>query len=268
MGEDGGMAALPVFLVHFEAPDWCRSAVGTVLGSDVPVAVTVVNNGGELDLDPAVTVVDADRNGGYAGGANIALRRWLEGEAPYCVIASHDLHVEPDTLRLLVAAADRAPTFGILGPATTNWAGQPFDGDENGVEARTGMSGTCLLLRRECITDIGLFDPTFRSYGEDDEICVRAWAHGWKVGRVPEARAEGRGTSDSAYRELNSLANRPLLAMRQHGLKAGLRKFARQVVDLLTGKPLRVSRAVYVRGLVIGLGRLLKGLVRQPPRAH
>lgn len=266
------VASLPVFLIHFEAPEWCSSATSTLLASDTPVTVTVVNNGGRLDLDADVSVVDTDRNRGYAGGANTALRQWLRTDVPYCIIGSHDLHVEPDTLRLLVEAADRAPSFGILGPCTTtNWAGGLVDGSEPGIEARKTMSGTCLLFRRECVRQIGLFDPTFRSYGEDDEICHRAWAHGWKVGRVVAARADGRGTRGSRYRQVNTLANRPLLELRRKGLKAGFMRYwaeARRLPSSMAGRTqLGVPKRVYARALFVGFGRLWMGAVRRPPRA-
>ena len=83
--------------------------------------VTVIHNGGER---PHVTglarVIDSPSNGGYTAGANIALRDWLGSGDEWCVIGSHDLHVEPDTFsRMLEIGADH-PDVGIIGPRLTN----------------------------------------------------------------------------------------------------------------------------------------------------
>jgi GT2 family glycosyltransferase len=47
------------------------------------------------------------------------------------------------------------------------------------------VSGCCLLARRECLADLGGFDPAFFLYYEDVDLCVRAWARGWSVWYEP-----------------------------------------------------------------------------------
>jgi hypothetical protein len=221
---------LPVYLIHWNAPDWVQAASDTILGSDIDVAVTVVDNGpasatAELNLDPRVTVVSTDTNLGYAGGANVGLRDWLAAEphSDWCVVAAHDLHVEPDTLRRLLEAGGRSPGFGILGPATTtNYAGTRL-AEHDGIEERDAMSGTCLLIRRECVEEVGLFDEAFGSYAEDKELCYRARALGWKVGRVPDARAEGLGTR-SPDRTALLAGNNVLFELRVNGWGPAVRR--------------------------------------------
>jgi GT2 family glycosyltransferase len=193
--------------------------------------VTVVDNSGDFEHD--VRIVRPEGNLGFTGAANVALREWLRSEEPYCVVAAHDLHVEPGTLRKLVSAAQARPQYGVLGP---NLTPQGVHGDLIGfdghVETRDMVSGACLLLKRDCIAEIGLFDEEFGTYTEDREICLRAIDHGWQVGRVLAATAItlGRGSPDAA---LMYLPNHVLLEWKRNGWGGAGRKLAEQLARLL-----------------------------------
>ncbi|MGH9228130.1 MAG: glycosyltransferase family 2 protein [Acidimicrobiales bacterium] len=217
--------ALPVYLVHHDAPDWVRSSVASILRSDTPVAVTVVDNGPPQDLGlPAeVRVLATGRNTGYAGAANAAITDWLSGDAAYAVVGAHDLHVEPDTLRALVDAAESEPRAGVVAPTlSTNAVGQAV-GTQGALDLRAWVSGTCLLLRRSCIEAVGGFDELFGSYGEDDELCWRVRRAGWLVARVPGATGHGLGSGAGRRRRRLQYRNFVLLAYRTRGLRGALR---------------------------------------------
>jgi hypothetical protein len=257
-----------VYLVHWNAPDWVSSATASILASDIDVQVHVVDNGppeasDRLVLDPRVAVLEPGRNGGYSAGANVAVLHWRTGSAEWCVIGSHDLHVEPDTLRRLLEAGRAAPQVGILGPnVATNNAGRSL-GTVDGIEERTAVSGTCLLLRRSCIDSIGGFDEDFGSYGEDNELCERARAAGWQVGRVLDAQARGLG-SRVARRDARVRAGYLLLRFKTHGIRVALRlllgdarRAATASFDLLRhglrGLERRQAAADHLVGLARGL---------------
>lgn len=216
---------LPVYLVHHDAPDWVRSSVASILRSDTPVVVTVVNNGPDEDLGlaPGVRVLSTGRNAGYAGGANAAIADWLSGDSPYAVIGAHDLHVEPDTLRRLRQAADLEPHAGVLAPTLSTNAVGGAVGTEGGLDLRAWVSGTCLLLRRACIEAVGGFDELFGSYGEDDELCARVRHAGWLVARVPGAEGHGLGSRAGDRRRRLRYPNLVLLAYRTRGPRGALR---------------------------------------------
>lgn len=215
---------LPVYLVHWNAPEWLRQACRSVLASTgVAVDVAVVDNGGlTTQLPREVRIIATGRNTGYTGGANVAIRDWMTSDAPFAVVASHDLIVEPRALAVLVAAAIAHPSFGLLAP-------QPPDTGSRRSGARHGevvefdwVSGQCILMRREAICEIGEFDERFGSYVEDVDLCYRARVSGWRVGVVPGARAQGQGRVSRAANR-RGLANHVLFAAKHHGRTAAYR---------------------------------------------
>lgn len=187
---------LPVYLVHWNAPDWCRSACESIWASvGVDVAVTVINNGGRLDLPSETRIIETGRNLGYAGGANVGLREWLAGDEEWCVVGAHDLLVESDCFdRMLATDSDR---FGILSAAGAGARGR-FTHSGDTIDEFEWVSGTCMMVRRTCITDVGIFDEHVGSYSEDVDLCRRALAAGWSVGAVRAARATDIGSAASA----------------------------------------------------------------------
>jgi len=220
-GRDGGHAAeppgsLPVYLIHWDAPEWCASAARSVLASTgIDVDLTIVDNGQRQGpplstlLPPGARILPLGINRGYAGGANAAIADWRSRHAGagLAVVGSHDLHVAPGALALLAATARARPATGVVAPAIIRprlIAGGAWDGrtswqvgipDGNEPVERQWASGTCLLLRRECVAEVGAFDERLGSYMEDVDYGLRANDRGWKVTVVPAAQVWGLGSS-------------------------------------------------------------------------
>ena len=51
-----------------------------------------------------------------------------------------------------------------------------------------GVAGSCMLIRREVIDQIGYLDERFFAYQEDADFCFRARQAGWQVYYVPSAQ--------------------------------------------------------------------------------
>jgi GT2 family glycosyltransferase len=195
---------LPVYVVHWNAPDWVKSTVEAFLASTVATAVTVIDNGPyepPLALDERVRVVRSGENRGYAGGANIGIADWLAADGDYCIVACHDVMLEPEALEQLVAAADCSIEYGMVAPApAANVVSGPVLQRGASISEVAWASGTCLLLRRACIERVGGFDESFGSYGEDIDLCYRARDAGWKVGLLPGTRVSGNGSVNPGFR--------------------------------------------------------------------
>jgi GT2 family glycosyltransferase len=59
--------------------------------------------------------------------------------------------------------------------------------DEDATLEVDALSGSCMLIRRDVIEEIGYLDEKFFAYQEDTDFCSRARQAGWKVCYYPEA---------------------------------------------------------------------------------
>lgn len=240
-------SALPVYLVHWRRPDWCALAVASLLESDIPVDVTVIDN----DEDPSelqrqlpagTRIVSVGTNRGYTGGANVALSLFSASDAHVAVIGAHDLHVDPAALRHLRDAAARHPRYGILGPVLDN----KLDGASSLASADRGeqvaddpdvatvewISGTCMMITRECIETIGGFDEAYGSYTEDYDFSIRAGRAGLPVAMVRPAVAWGLGSGHVTIMRRAELSNLVRARYLADGRVAGLQAMWRLISGL------------------------------------
>ena len=213
---------IAVYVVHWNRPEWCERSVESLAASrGAEIAVTVVDNASDRlpRLPDDVMLARLDSNTGYTGGANFGLHEWLSsGADSYCVIAAHDLLVEPTTLASLARVLDERPDLGIVGPRLigddTSDGGRIL-AETSGVELREWISGTCMMIRRESALDVGGFDEAFGSYCEDVDYCIRAHASGWEVGITVGALASGIGTTGGLG--VRAPVNSVVLAWKHHG---------------------------------------------------
>ena len=196
------MAEVDLFVVHWNQPALCIATVRVLRDQGISLRVTVIDNDSgpdayeqlERELDPSVTIVRLDDNKGWGGALNVILRRWLRSETnPYCLISAHDALPAPDCLRLLVAAADENPRLGIACPQypdpfisrLSRWRGVYPEAvvpqSKGSVQEVDVPHGTLMLVRRQCLDEIGLFDQRYFAYGDEHDLGARAVRHGWKV---------------------------------------------------------------------------------------
>jgi GT2 family glycosyltransferase len=192
--------AVAVVVVHWEAPAWATDTVASIARSEgVDLRILVVHNGGPVPELPAdVELLDAGQNLGFAGGANEGVRA-VAPEA-WVLVTSHDLELDPSALIRMVEAGNRRPTAGIVGPhfeagASNGRPGPVVAGLDAGVESRSWISGSCMLIRTRCFEELGGFDDRLGSYCEDVDLCRRAWSRGWEVLAVPSAIARATGSA-------------------------------------------------------------------------
>ena len=169
-----------------------------------------------------VEVVEADRNGGFAYGNNVGIRRALESDdrLKYLLLLNPDTVVRPGAMEALVRHSQAHPRSGICGARLLDGDGRPqcsgfrfptvFGEFESGM--RFGpvtkllkgwviprpvsdvagcvdwVSGACLLVRREALEQVGLLDEGFFMYYEEVDLCRRAKLVGWEVWHVPQAQ--------------------------------------------------------------------------------
>ncbi len=156
------------------------------------------------DLPGSVTLVANAENLGYTGGNNMAMARALAEGADYVWLVNNDAVVTPDSLSLLVAAAERDPGLGMVSPLLVglerdtefNPAGLLVDLDRPALEVTTdaetarhwqqampdrfALVGTALLVRRALIERTGGFDDRLFAYDEDVDLSIRCVQAGFR----------------------------------------------------------------------------------------
>ncbi|GIW39730.1 MAG: glycosyl transferase [Candidatus Binatia bacterium] len=261
-----------------------------------PDEIYVVDNGSDPDPSetfracwPGLRVLRHPRNLGFAAGVNLGLREGLRGPSEAFFVVNNDAVVHEDCLVRLEEALEEDPTRAVVGAKTLTRERPPrihtaygvltFHGPlvqqrgwmEEDIRAYDRMSevdyvsGCAMLLRREAVERVGLFDEFFFAYHEDLDWCTRAWKAGFRVVYVPSAivfhemhASTGGGGYESPITYLSQ--RNAILFVKKHATKPQLLKFALHLpVNLLKDAVLRARRREWrgyrlrVRGLVDGL---------------
>lgn len=167
-----------------------------------------------------VTVVRRSSNLGFVGNVNAA---FLETGQSDVILLNSDTQVAEGWLERLIAAAESDPTIATLTPWSNNAEICSFPdfcrasplpdaalrdriaraaatlGDLPLPDLPTGV-GFAMFLRRAALRELGGFDQaTFgRGYGEENDFCRRAAAHGWRNVLCPTAYVAHRGGASFA----------------------------------------------------------------------
>lgn len=164
---------------------------------------------------PGIRIIRLDRNYGFAGGYNRALR---QVEAEYYLLLNSDVEPSERWLEPLVAFMDARPDvaacqpkiLSVADPSSFEYAGAcggfidrygyPFcrgrvfdtlerdDGQYDDVAEVMWASGACLLIRSADYWRCGGFDERFFAHNEEIDLCWRLNLLGRKVCCVPQSK--------------------------------------------------------------------------------
>jgi len=205
-----------------------------------PVQIHVVDNA-SLDGSaalvraefPEVDLVASDRNLGFSAGTNLGIRR---GVAPYVLALNPDTELRPGTLDRLLELMEERREIGICGcrleqedGSLDHAARRAFPtivgalGHFSGLGRRTttagalsqyraldvesgpvdAVNGAFMLIRRQALDEVGLFDEGYWMYMEDLDLCYRFAKAGWTTWYEPSVTAmHAKAGSSGAIRGL------------------------------------------------------------------
>lgn len=175
-----------------------------------------------------VRVVQSGRNGGFGAGNNVGIRAGLaDGSLPdYIYILNSDAFPAPDAIRVLLDHLETTPKAGFAGSYIHGPEGDThltsfrfpsiaseFEGaikfgpvskllknykvpveTPTETQAVDWLAGASMLMRRNVLDEIGLFDETFFLYFEETDLCLRAARAGYRTDYVPASRVAHIGS--------------------------------------------------------------------------
>ena len=170
---------------------------------------------------PGIILIQNGKNDGFAKPVNQALR---SSSGEYLLVLNPDTTVFQGAFNGLVGYLRANPDVGICGPKVLNrdgtlqkacrrgvsrpWAAfsyflglsslfpksKFFGGyllnylDENAIHEVDGLSGSCMMIRRSVIEQVGYFDERFFAYQEDADYCFQVKKAGWKIVYFPHSQ--------------------------------------------------------------------------------
>lgn len=170
-----------------------------------------------------IRVIRNPANVGFAAACNIGMQA---SSAPFLLFLNPDCFLQPSVIATLLAALQSGERVGMVGGLLVNEDGseqgggrramptpwrslvralglnhfarrwpnlffdfhlhkQPLPDHPIEVEA---ISGACMLVKREAVADVGLWDEGYFLHCEDLDWCMRFRQHGWKIMFVPDAK--------------------------------------------------------------------------------
>jgi hypothetical protein len=160
---------------------------------------------------PEVELIASESNLGFSAATNLVLRR---ARSPFALALNPDTRMTPGALDALLALLRARPEVGMCGPRLVLDDGT-FDhasrrafptplsalGHFTGLGRREGargrlaayrapgvergpvdaLNGAFMLMRREALDEVGLFDEGYWMYMEDLDLCYRFKQAGWTV---------------------------------------------------------------------------------------
>ena len=220
-----------VVIVHYKTPGLLIDCIETVLPEIDPARDEVVIVDGasgdehvakirHLQEAEGVTLIEAQKNLGFAGGNNIGLRYLLQsGGAEYVMLLNPDTLVRPGAFARLREFLETQPQSAMVGPRLEHPDGTPqlsAFGDQTPISeftrgANVGpvtrmlkrwevygeirdeahpadwLAGACVLMRGEVLERVGLLDDGYFMYYEEADWFRTARRMGYRAWHLPDA---------------------------------------------------------------------------------
>lgn len=215
---------LSIIIVSWNTASFLENCLASILAN--PPAwqfeIWVVDNSSTDDSSrmvqekyPRVHLIENDENVGFARANNQVLRQCT---GKYILLLNPDTIVASGALQALIDFLDKHPQTGAAGPKILNPDGSlqisshpkptlsrelwrlfhldsltpyalypPTKWQANQPQEVDLVAGSCLLLRKEVLEQVGILDEDFFIYSEEIDLCYRVQGAGWRIYWVPEA---------------------------------------------------------------------------------
>ncbi|MFC1649092.1 glycosyltransferase family 2 protein [Patescibacteria group bacterium] len=203
-----------IVIVNFNGKKWLKDCLTSVFKQTYKnyEVIFVDNNSSDESVDyvkknyPKVKIINNHVNTGFAGGNNLGFSK-SSGE--YLLSINNDTKFGKHFLEKLLKSFENSnisiaqPKIismdsGKIDSCGSYWTDSSFlyyIGNDKNPDLKKynkpfpvfSIKGVALLVKREVVEKIGLFDVDFWSYYEETDLCQRAWLSGYESWYWPEA---------------------------------------------------------------------------------
>ncbi len=220
------MISLFAIIVTWNGEDCIAKCIHSLLNADIPMQIVVVDNASSDQTVEIVRTICPDaiafrltQNLGFGKANNIGIKYAYDHGAEHFLLINQDAYVDVNTVSTLVALQRANPNSAILSPLHLDGTGRHLDSLFANHIGRTTSSSELMsdallkreladiyhvdfinaaiwLLSRDCIKRVGLFNPAFDHYQEDNEYTDRVRYRGFNVSFAPACHAYHERTQD------------------------------------------------------------------------
>lgn len=196
------------------------ACIDSVSALDYPNFEIILVDNGSIDdtvriigeRNPQVHCIALPRNLGFAGGNNVGIEYALKNGCELIVLLNNDTIIAPDLLHRFVEGFTKEPQAGILGARIYLFDAKDTLDHLGGIwmkkEAKMHLvglrekdtlplpealipldyvCGACMIIKRSVFEAIGLLEPRYFLYWEENDFCLRAKRAGFLCFSSPHA---------------------------------------------------------------------------------
>lgn len=220
------MEKISVIVINYNTPDMTRTALETLVRNKgvFDLEIIVIENGSEKKMAPDTRFreivslyLENQENIGFAQAVNQGIKR---STGAYILLLNSDAFLDEGSLAAMAAFLKENEAYSIVGPKTVNRDGTfqvsagrfpnllgemlsatrlyrymrhpMFLGERSLLKGISSLSvdwvsGGCMLIKREAVAAVGIFDGRYFFGVEDMDFCYRVKAAGYLVGYLPHA---------------------------------------------------------------------------------
>lgn len=233
------------------------------------------------DQSEDLEIIRIDENTGFTGGFNKGIKRALEKGADYVFIVNNDTILDHNIIENMLSVMESNSKIGITVPKIYFAKGHEFHKDRyekdelgkvfwyaggymdwahvqsihrgvdevdygqyDAIEKVTFATGCCMLIKKEVLEKVGLFDDNFFLYYEDADLSERIKRAGYDIYYVPtavlfhiNASSSGGAGRGNTLQDYFITRNQMLFGMKYAPLRTKI-ALIRQSINLsLNGRP-------------------------------
>jgi N-acetylglucosaminyl-diphospho-decaprenol L-rhamnosyltransferase len=255
---------ISVVIPSWNTRDYLRACLESLRATPKPSTELIVVDNGSADgsadlvaeLEPDATLIRNEKNEGFARGSNQGMR---VATGKYVLLLNTDTEFRADALQRMHAFLEENPTYAAVAPRlihpdgrtqrtiqefpnlrTTLFFSTPLerwfpnsrelrryfirDWDQESSRDVDQPPAACLLIRKQVLDQVGLFDEELWLFYNDVDLARRLKAAGWKTRYLAEAEVVhhvGASTSKFAGFVPEWQKNRLAFYRKHHGFGAG-----------------------------------------------